>query len=76
MLEADRVKLLGTYRTPRFTYGDAVVWVIRGEVQIVGLSNGRIPWPKCRSAGWDRAIILYGDLAGPGCMKVNSATRY
>jgi hypothetical protein len=63
MHELDRVKLLGQYRTPPFKYGDTVICAIRGPVEIVGLSNGLIPWPKCRSTGPNRAIILYGDLA-------------
>ena len=38
MHEADRVKLLGTYRTPRFEYGTVVTCAIRGPVKIVGLT--------------------------------------
>jgi hypothetical protein len=56
------VKLLGRYKTPRFRYGDVVLCELRGSVKIVGLTNARIPWPKCR-AGRAHAIILYGDLA-------------
>jgi hypothetical protein len=37
---------VGTYRTPRFNYGATVTCAIRGQVQIVGPSNGRIAWPK------------------------------
>jgi hypothetical protein len=62
MTEPDRIKLLGTYRTPRFRYGDVVTCAVRGEVRIVAVSDGRIPWPKCRS-GRAHAIILYGALA-------------
>jgi hypothetical protein len=50
MHEADRYKLLGTYKTPRFRYGTVVTCEIRGEVKIAGLTNARIPWPKCRSS--------------------------
>jgi len=63
MNEADRFHLLGTYRTPRFKYGDVATCAIRGQVKIVGLSNGRIQWPKCRSGKRSRAIIVYGALA-------------
>lgn len=63
MIEAERFELLGKYKTPRFTYGDVVECEMRGEVKIVGLSTGRIPWPKCRSGKRARAIILYGGLA-------------
>src|SRR5262249_52410889 len=38
-------KLLGTYRTPRFEYGDVVTCARRGDVRIVGLSEAPIPWP-------------------------------
>jgi hypothetical protein len=39
----DRFKLLfGPYRTPRFRYGDVVFCEMRGEVKIVGLTNGPI----------------------------------
>ena len=63
MHESDRVKLLGKYCTPRFKYGAVVACAIRGPVKIVGLTNARIPWPKCRSGKRARAIILYGALA-------------
>jgi hypothetical protein len=42
----DRHRLLfGPYRTPVFKYGDVVICDVRGQVEIVGLSAGRIPWP-------------------------------
>ena len=63
MNERDRFKLLGKYRTPRFKYGATVTCAIRGPVKIMGLSDGRIPWPKCRAGKRARAIILYGALA-------------
>jgi hypothetical protein len=64
MTERDRFKLLfGPYQTPRFRYGQRVFCELRGWVKIVGLTNARIPWPKCRSGKRARAIILYGALA-------------
>ena len=42
MTDADRIRLLGRYKTPRFRYGDAVFCEVRGDVVITGLSNGRI----------------------------------
>ncbi len=45
MTEAERIKLLGTYRTPRFKYGDTVTCAIRGPAKIAGLASGRIQWP-------------------------------
>jgi len=37
--------LLGSYATPLFRYGQVVTCAIRGDAQIVGLSQGLIPWP-------------------------------
>jgi hypothetical protein len=37
--------LFGPYRTPVFKYGDVVICDMRGQVEIVGLSGGRIPRP-------------------------------
>jgi hypothetical protein len=56
-----RIKLLSTHRTPRFKfkYDAMVTCAIRGQVQIVGLSNIPIPWPKCRAGQRARAVILY-----------------
>jgi len=45
MRQSDRVKLFfGPYRTPRFKLGTKVDCAVRGELVIVGLSDGRIPW--------------------------------
>jgi hypothetical protein len=38
-------KLLGTYSTPSFKYGDGVMCEVRGEVFITALTNAPIPWP-------------------------------
>lgn len=76
MTEADRVKLLGAYQTPRFKYGAVATCAIRGPVKIVGLSNGRIPWPKCRSGKRSRAIILYGALADAVRRESAEAVQY
>lgn len=64
MTQRDRFKLLfGPYKTPRFRYGQRVFCELRGWVKIVGLTEARIPWPKCRAGKRARAIILYGALA-------------
>jgi hypothetical protein len=39
-----------------FRYGDVVICDVRGQVAIVGLSGGRIPWPA-------NALVLCGALA-------------
>src|SRR5262249_41734447 len=38
-------KLLGSYATPAFEYGDVVFCERRGDIRIVGLSEAPIPWP-------------------------------
>jgi hypothetical protein len=57
----ERFKLrYGSYKTPRFKYGKKVEiedeW--RGEVTIVGLSAGRIPWPMGQS-GANKSLVVY-----------------
>ena len=37
--------LLGSYATPAIRIDQRVVCALRGEVEIVGLSAGPIPWP-------------------------------
>jgi len=45
MPRVDRHQLrFGPYRTPRFKYGARVECEVRGEVTIIGLSDGPIPW--------------------------------
>lgn len=47
MRDAERFKLrFGKYRTPRFSYGAIVECEVRGPMRIVGISTGRIPWPR------------------------------
>jgi hypothetical protein len=76
MHEADRFKLLGKYKTPRFRYGAVVACAIRGPVKIVGLTAGRIPWPKGRSGKRAQAIILYGALAQAVCRESAQAVMH
>src|SRR5262249_2365320 len=58
-------KLLGSYATPAFDYGDVVECARRGDVRIVGLSEAPIPWPigQTLPKGRARALVLYGALA-------------
>lgn len=59
----DHTTLLGTYATPRFTYGSVVTCEWRGDVVITGLTDARIPWPVGKWRG-DRGKthVLYADL--------------
>ena len=58
-------RLLGSYSTPTFSYGDVVECARRGEVRFVGLSEAPIPWPigQRLPRGNARTLVLYGDLA-------------
>src|SRR5262245_34697134 len=58
-------KLLGSYSTPPFSYGEVVACARRGDVRIVGVSSGPIPWPVGQRLpkGRGRALVLYAGLA-------------
>lgn len=60
-----RIKLrYGSYSPPRVRYGSTVADACRGDVVVVALSDGRIPWPLGRGKGnSNRALIVYADLA-------------
>jgi len=45
-------RLLGSYTTPRFAYGDVVRRTRRGEVRLAGLSQAPIPWRR-----WARGTV-------------------
>jgi hypothetical protein len=63
MPDDERTRLLfGPYATPAFSYGDTVECAIRGEVEIVGLTDAPIPWPVGK-LGRQRFLVLYADLA-------------
>jgi hypothetical protein len=57
-------KLLGKYKTPKFSFGDEVHCARRGEVPIVGLSSAPIPWTigKRLPKGRQRSLVLEADL--------------
>jgi hypothetical protein len=74
-MTAARYKLLGKYRTPTFRYGQRVEDQRRGEVRIVGLSCGRIPWPIGQQ-GKARSLVLYRDLAKAVRRESNLAVCY
>ena len=67
----------GSYATPRFRYGSTVTDACRGEVVIVAISNGRIPWPLGRVKGNpNRALIVYGVLARAVRREANQAVCF
>jgi hypothetical protein len=62
MNDAERFRLLGKYRTPRFRYGRKVLCEVRGEVTICGLSTAPIPWPLCTRGRGRRSLVVFKDL--------------
>jgi hypothetical protein len=65
MKAADRLKLLGTYRTPRVRVGRVLMCEARDcDVIVTGYSDARIPWPIGRRRGKPaRGLVVFGGLA-------------
>ncbi len=63
MEEAERFRLLGKYRTPRFRYGRKVLCEVRGQLVITGLSDTPIPWPVGRRGRERPSLVVYKGLA-------------
>ena len=71
-LGADRFRLhRGPYKTPRFRLGQTVIDAIRGPVTIIGMTDGRIPWPigKTKRA---KTLVMFRGLAK--ALRAESAT--
>jgi hypothetical protein len=61
MEDAERFRLLGTYRTPRFRYSRKVVCEVLGELVITGISDAPIPWPLgCRGRERPSLVVYKG----------------
>ena len=62
MIDVERFRLLGTYRTPRFRLGQVVCCEVRGAVTICGFTDAHIPWSvgKTKRA---RTLVIYKRLA-------------
>src|SRR4051794_22616585 len=72
MTDADRYRLLkGPYRTPRWRSGRVVMDEVRGEVTVVGLTAGRIPWPVGKRGRAKAPVVA----AGPAQAANPSADR-
>jgi hypothetical protein len=63
MEDAERFRLLGTYRTPRFRYGQRVRCRVRGEVVITGTTDTPIPWPVGKGGRGPHSLVVYKGLA-------------
>lgn len=63
MDDAERLRLLGKYRTPRFRIGRVVFCEARGEMTISGITDAPIPWPVGKGQRGRTSLIVYKDLA-------------
>lgn len=74
MISPDPPKLyFGPYSTPRLRPGRKETCEVRGDVIIVELSSGRIPWPLARLPGKSpRGLLVYKGLAK--AIRLESAT--
>jgi hypothetical protein len=63
MDDAERFRLLGKYRTPRFRIGRKVVCEVRGQVVITGMTDAPIPWPIAKGGRGRHSLVVYKDLA-------------
>jgi hypothetical protein len=79
MREADRFKLLGTYRTPRVRVRAVLSCEVRDcDVVVTGYTDARIPWPVGypRERGGSPAPVVYGALAQAVGRESNQAVCY
>jgi hypothetical protein len=61
MTDADRHRLLfGPYAAPRWRYGRVVMDEVRGEVTVVGMTAGRIPWPVGKRGRAKASVVAAG----------------
>jgi Ni/Co efflux regulator RcnB len=75
-MPVDRFKLIaGPYQTPKFEFGDIVFDERRGEVEIVAITDGLIPWPIGKRND-RRAIILFDVLADAVRIESNQAVAH
>jgi len=65
----------GPYPTPRYKYRERVLDEARGQVGIVGTSDGRIAWPIGVRRG-SRAVVLYSSLVSAVRRETAIAVRY
>jgi hypothetical protein len=63
MEDAERFRLLGEYRTPRFRIGQRVRCAVRGEMVITSMTDTPIPWPVGKRGPGRHSLIVYKDLA-------------
>jgi hypothetical protein len=62
MEDADRFRLLGKYRTPRFRLGQRARCLVRGEMVITGMTDALTPWPVGKRGRERHSLVVYKDL--------------
>ena len=63
MRQADRVKLhFGPYKSPPFKMGQTVKCAVHGDVVVLGVTKGRIPWPFSRPRTLPLPVVCGGLL--------------
>jgi hypothetical protein len=63
MDDAERFRLRGKHRTPRFRIGQRVRSEVRGEMVITAMTDAPIPWPLGKNDRGRHSLIVYRDLA-------------
>ena len=76
MEDAERFRLLGKYRTPRFRIGRTVLCEVRGEIVITGMTDALIPWPIGKGSASRRFLIVYKGLAKAVRRESNQAVAF
>src|SRR5215204_4098243 len=88
MPDADRYKLLGTYRTPKVRVGRVLTCGAQDcDVVVTGYSDARIPWPRgrvkrrharggARPAGGAGGLVVCGALAEAVRRESNQAVAH
>lgn len=76
MSEDPGQQLTRKYRTPRFKYGAIVSDAVRGDVEIVKLSDACIPWPIGKRGRSGKSLVVYGDLERAIQTESSSAVCY
>lgn len=68
-------ELIGTYNTPRCRRGDWLDDEIEGRLEVGGLTDARIPWPR-RNKNGRAALILTAELAQAVRIESVEAIKY
>jgi hypothetical protein len=76
MEDAERFRLLGKYRTPRFRIGQRVRCQVRGEMVITGMTDAPIQWPVGKHGAGRHTLIVFKDLAMAVRRESNQAICY